>query len=130
MKALPAATLRKAWLTGGVLLAAVIVYFSLVPAPQVSMDHGWDKLYHALAYLTLMLWFVQACARSRWSLLAVLCVGLGIALEFAQRYSGYRTFSYDDMLANAGGVAIAWMLAVAGLNEGLIRLQQRYARAL
>lgn len=129
MKARSAANLRTAWLTGGYLLASAIVYLSLAPATSVSMDQGWDKVYHLLAYLALMLWFAQACERRRWPMLASVCMGLGVLLEIAQRYSGYRTFSYDDILANAVGVAVAWVLALAGVNEGLRRLQQRYQRA-
>lgn len=129
MKARSAATLRTAWLTGGYLLASAIVYFSLAPTTTVSMDQGWDKLYHLLAYLALMLWFAQAYERRRWPMLASACMGLGIVLEIAQRYSGYRTFSYDDILANAVGVAVACVLALAGVDQGLRRLQQRSQRA-
>jgi VanZ family protein len=129
MKAPSAVILRAAWLTGGCLLASAIVYFSLAPTAAASLEQGWDKVYHLLAYLTLMLWFAQACERRRWPMLASVCIGLGVMLEFAQRYGGYRTFSYHDMLANAGGVAVAWLLAVAGVNQGLRRLQQRYQRA-
>lgn len=129
MKASSALTLRTAWLTGGYLLAAAIVYFSLAPTATVSLEQGWDKIYHLLAYLTLMLWFAQACERRRWPMLAFVCMGLGVLLEFAQRYSEYRTFSYDDMVANAAGVAVAWLLASAGVNQAVRRLQQRYQRA-
>lgn len=122
-------TLRAVWLAGGYLLAAAIVFFSLAPAATASLEEGWDKVYHLLAYMTLMLWFAQACERRRWPMLASVCIGLGVLLEFAQRYSGYRTFSYDDMLANVGGVGAAWLLAAAGVNQGLRRLQQRYRRA-
>ncbi|MCG3202561.1 MAG: hypothetical protein NFCOHLIN_02446 [Gammaproteobacteria bacterium] len=123
-----AVTLRTAWLTGGYLLAAAIVYFSLAPTASASLEQGWDKVYHLLAYLTLMLWFAQACERRHWPLLGLLCIVLGILLEFAQRYGGYRTFSYDDMLANVGGVAVAWLLAAAGVNQGLRRLNRWYRR--
>lgn len=38
-------------------------------------------------------------------------VVLGIALEFAQQWTGYRVLELGDMLANGFGVAAGWWLA-------------------
>jgi len=37
---------------------------------------------------------------------------MGIAIEFLQRMTGYRTFDVFDMLANAVGVALGWSAAL------------------
>jgi VanZ family protein len=38
-------------------------------------------------------------------------VALGIALEYAQRATGYRSFEVADMAADALGVAVGWLAA-------------------
>ena len=93
--------------------------------PRLDIEQG-DKLQHLAAYGSLMLWFAQiAVARKPRLRTAVALVGLGIALEYAQRATGYRTFSYADMAANAAGVACGWLLAPPRLPNAL-----RFAKRL
>jgi hypothetical protein len=47
----------------------------------------------------------------------------GIALEFARRWAGYRTFELADRAANATGVAAGWLSASTGLLKYLCRLE-------
>jgi glycopeptide antibiotics resistance protein len=37
---------------------------------------------------------------------------MGIAIEFLQRMTGYRTFDVLDMVANAVGVLLGWAAAL------------------
>jgi hypothetical protein len=63
-----------------------------------------------------MLWCAQlAPAWRRRLLIGTALVGLGIALEYVQRATGYRTFSYGDMAADLAGVATGGLLASRGL---------------
>ena len=39
-------------------------------------------------------------------------IAMGVALEFLQGMTGYRTFEVLDMLANAVGVALGWSAAL------------------
>ena len=41
---------------------------------------------------------------------AVAFITMGVALEFLQGMTGYRTFDVFDMLANAVGVALGWLI--------------------
>jgi len=100
--------MRAALVVGGWLYAAAIVYLSLTPEPPVlgpELEYG-DKLQHGLAYAGLMFWFslVYRRWRARFAF-ALLWILLGVALEFAQRATGYRSFEIADMAANALGVA-------------------------
>ena len=118
---------ERIWLAVGWLGVVTVVWLSLMPEPpRLDIEQG-DKLQHLAAYGSLMLWFAQvAVARSsRWRT-AVALVGLGIALEYAQRATGYRTFSYADMAANAAGVACGWLLAPPRLPNAL-RVVERFA---
>lgn len=121
--------LRWSWLALGWLWVAAIFYLSLTPHPPEPV-HFWnaDKLEHALAYSLLMLWFCQLYRRrtSR-MLLAVLLLAMGIAIEYLQRETGYRTFDLADMLADAVGVMVGWAWARTGLGRVLAYLEHHAA---
>jgi hypothetical protein len=108
-----ASALRRAWRIVGWLGVAAVIYLSLTSHPPTFTDYSQeDKIGHALAYSSLMLWFAQihlataGRARNALGLLA-----LGIGLEFVQGWMGNRTFSLADMGADAAGVALGWLAA-------------------
>jgi len=100
--------MRPLLIAGGWLYAAAIVFLSLTPDPPdsgLALEFS-DKLEHFGAYAVLMFWFSALDRRGRARLgYALLWIGLGVALEFAQRASGHRSFELADMAANALGVA-------------------------
>ncbi len=105
-------TYRTWWLGCGWALIALVIYLSLTPHPiELNVEEG-DKFGHVLAYTALMSWFSNLYAtlpqRAR---LAAGFVAMGVALEFAQRTTGYRSFEIADMAAGAAGVALGWLLA-------------------
>ena len=82
---------------------------SLAPIPQpIGFEQG-DKLEHFAAYGLLMalfgLAYVSRGARFAYAAGFIL---MGIALEFLQGMTDYRTFDVFDMLANTIGVALGW----------------------
>ena len=103
---------RPLWLTIGYALVALVIFFSLAPGlPHSDIEQG-DKLGHLFAYGTLMFWFCQIyAARPSRIAHALAFTALGIALEFAQGMTDYRTFEVLDMLANATGVMVGWAVA-------------------
>lgn len=116
------------WRIIGWLLVALILYGSLTPSPpQINLPSG-DKLQHLGSYGVLMGWFMQLYTRAVYLRLAVLCVGLGIVMEYAQLASGYRDFEYMDMVADAAGVSIAWVLGATPLSRMLYTIEQRLTR--
>ncbi len=101
--------MRTALLAGGWLWAAAIVFLSLTRSPpDLRVDHG-DKLGHLLAYGLLMFWFCFLY-RDRYARFAygIGWVAMGVALEFAQRATGTRSFDVADMVANSLGVLLGW----------------------
>jgi len=100
------------WQAAGWLGVGLIVYLSLTPAPpQINIENG-DKLGHLAAYGLVTLWFAQHHTGLRQRIgLAIGMVALGIAMEYAQRATGYRSFEVADMVADAIGVAIGWLAA-------------------
>ena len=77
------------------------------------------------SYCVLMGWFMQLYNREAHVRVAMLCVALGVLMEYAQSASGYRDFEYLDMAADAVGVSIAWALGGTALARLLARLEQR-----
>ena len=67
---------------------------------------------HVVAYLVLASWFANLYEQAPGRILSAAgCIALGVVLEFAQRWVGYRSFEYSDMAANTAGVICAWVLA-------------------
>jgi VanZ family protein len=104
--------LRHYWLAAGWSLVFLIIYLSLTPEPvQLNVEQG-DKYGHVLAYAALMSWFANIYQLSLRRLqFALGFVALGIALEFVQGWTGYRSFELADMAADAAGVAAGWVCA-------------------
>ena len=68
-----------------------------------------------------MFWFCLLYARTQTRIAyAVLWIGMGVSLEYAQGLLAYRTFDVDDMIANAIGVLLGWALSFA-VPAGLAR---------
>ena len=111
--------LRWSWLILGYGWVIAIFYLSLMPHPPEPVSFwGADKLEHALAYGLLMLWFCQIY-RKRLSrlVLAVLLCGMGVAIEYLQGETAYRTFEYVDMLADVTGILLGWVWARTSLGH-------------
>jgi VanZ family protein len=120
---------RALWLALGWSIAAGIVWLSLTSSPpRLDFAQG-DKLGHLAGYGTLMFWFCQiyGSRRARFAFaLGFAC--MGVALEFLQRATGYRTFELLDMLANALGVLLGWGAARL-VGDGLLaRIEARLGR--
>ena len=92
---------------------AAIFWLSLTPRPpQIDVSQG-DKLGHLAAYGLLMLLFCQSYAQKSTRIAyAVGFIAMGIAIEFLQKMTGYRTFDVFDMLANGTGVLLGWAATV------------------
>lgn len=123
-------TLQRVWTALGWFGVASVVVLSLVPLSSTpSIEHG-DKFEHVLAYAVLMWWFAQMVTgtpRRLWLALGLLA--LGIALEFAQGLTTWRSFSYADMAADALGVASGWLLSPPRTPSVLALLGRRLAGA-
>jgi VanZ family protein len=106
--------LRALWLALGWAMVGAIVWLSLTPSPPTLDFEQSDKLGHFAGYGVLMFWFCElhAARRARIGYGAGF-VAMGVALEFVQDALGYRDSEAFDMLANALGVLIGWLAALA-----------------
>ncbi len=118
------------WLALGFLLVSLVIVLSLMPhPPHMAQLRGHDKLGHFAAYVALTFWFGQiyARARIRWAI-ALAFVVLGISLEYLQLLSGYRTFEFADMGANAAGVLCALLLVQTPVSRCLAAVERSVLR--
>lgn len=102
---------RALWMTVGWLLVALVVWGSLTPSPPEALPAGSDKLEHVGSYLVLALWFgglYSGLARNGY---ALAFVAMGVGLEFLQQAGGVRHLEVQDMLANAFGAGLGWLLS-------------------
>jgi VanZ family protein len=106
--------MRAAALAGGWLYAAAIAWLSLSPSlPDPGLAYG-DKLGHFAAYALLMFWFACLYRGSQLRIAyALLWIALGVALEFAQGATSYRSYELADMAANTLGVLAGALAALS-----------------
>ncbi|NIP99328.1 MAG: VanZ family protein [Nitrospinaceae bacterium] len=115
------------WKALGYLYLGVLVIMSLVPAPPPVIEFRWmDKVLHVLAYALLMLWFAQLYPRSRYGILVVAFIVLGILLEYLQSLTGYRKGDWADVAANSFGTLLSWGMALLGMNTLIHRMETRF----
>ena len=111
MTAITAAT--RAWRVILLLLIVAVGYLALAPAPPPTMDTGWDKLNHALAFTALAfagcLGF-PAAQGGRTVLLAAL-ISLGAAIEILQLFVPGRSGEWNDLFADSIGIACGTVIA-------------------
>ena len=107
----------------GMILTVIVL--SLIPV-EVDLSDGGDKWSHLLAYGGLMFWFGGLFSDAiRQLQIALALIAMGVALEFLQRETGYRSFEVADMVANSIGVLLGWGLVRTPLGRLFSGLKDR-----
>ncbi len=110
------------WQLYGVVVIVAIWVLSLIPHPVSFGVQNEDKAQHFIAYGTLMWWWCGAVPGfGKRALIALAAISMGIAVEFVQGWTGWRTFDVNDMIANGIGVLIGWAVAQTPLSAALVR---------
>lgn len=122
--------LHRLWVGIGWFGVVLLLYLSLTPQPpEIPIDQG-DKFGHAFAYAMLTYWWAQLLHAGRQRIrLAAALLALGIAIEYVQGWTGWRSFDYYDMLADALGIAIGWLTAPPRTPDLLALLGARARRS-
>ena len=104
-------TAQFAWRTVLVALLVACSWLAFDPNPPPSVDTGWDKLNHVLAFGALSFAarpsFPQSARRHLW--LALL--GYGVFIELVQAWIPGRTADPFDLLGDGAGIAAGLPLA-------------------
>ena len=116
---------RRVWLVLGWVMVVAVLVLSLIPL-SVDLSEGRDKVSHFVAYGSLMFWFGMLYPGWRKQAAAALgFVAMGIAVEYLQRLTGYRSFDVADMVADAIGVALGWVMVQTPLRRALLWVEAR-----
>jgi len=121
-------TIRYTWPV--ILWSAIILTVTLIPGkavPEVDIVNI-DKVVHFFIFAVLMVATSYAVKKTRdkkglpTSLLlpGLYSIGLGISIEFLQRYVPGRSFSVADMIANTIGVAIGYFIFKLMVRKNMI----------
>jgi len=110
---------RRIWLLLGWGMVVAVVLLSLIPL-DVDLVENEDKLAHFVAYGSLAFWFgILIEGRGRQIGVALGFAAMGVAVEFLQGLTDYRTFEIADMVANTMGAAFGWGVAQTPLRNVL-----------
>ncbi len=110
----------RVWLIIGWGMVAGAFVLSLVPLPFDFPEEGGDKIGHLIAYAGLSFWFGMLYAG--WPRRIAIALGftlMGVAIEFLQRLTDYRSFEVADMAADALGTVIGIALLRTPLANAL-----------
>ncbi|MEY2626167.1 MAG: hypothetical protein EBT64_07780 [Gammaproteobacteria bacterium] len=116
----------RAWWSGvGLALVLVVLYFCLEPPGQGGVFLIPDKLSHALAFFGLTAWFAALVERRFYSLVVVLMLALGIAIELLQAWMALgRSAELADVYADAIGVALGLAISLPIRESWLQRVER------
>jgi len=108
------------------LALVALVVICLVPLDGLPpLPENSDKVEHLLGYFILSAAAVQLYrGRLLWQAAAALVV-LGIAIEFAQGMTAYRSADPFDALFNSLGVVLGMVTALTPWRDLLLRIEQR-----
>jgi len=124
------------WRVAGVTLLALVLAVTVMPAVWmwpgqvrlVSWLENLDKWAHVITFSLLALWFAgQYRPRSYWRI-AVGLLAFGAMIEVTQGALGYRAAEWLDFGADAVGIIIGLVIALAGAGGWCQPFEDWYIR--
>ena len=115
----------RVWLVTGWILIAGAIVASLVPSHDLpSLGGVSDKTEHIVGYAVLSLWFAGIYPRTRYPMIGVCLLVMGIVIEGLQgaMHLG-RQADLTDVYANTIGIVGGLLLALAWLGGWAIRVE-------
>jgi VanZ family protein len=115
----------RVWLVSGWILVALAIIVSIVPAHELPKLGGVsDKLEHAVAYGALALWFAGIYPKSRYPMIGVGLLFMGIVIEGLQGTMNVgRQADLRDVYANSIGIVAGLLLALVWLGGWAMRVE-------
>ena len=119
----------RVWVTLAWLFVSLAIVACLLPGNAANVGFLNDKFMHSLGFFALTTWFTGIYPRSRYFLIAVLLLVMGIGIELAQEAMQLgRRAELRDVYADAGGIAAGVAIALAAVGGWAMRLEQWLAR--
>lgn len=106
------------WMLGGLGMALIITFLSLMPNEQLPDPGVSDKVSHILAYVALALWFGGILGRRSYLRIVLVLMAYGVLIELLQGWMGWgRHAELLDLCADAAGIAAGLLLAVTPVGQ-------------
>jgi len=119
------------WQAASLFILAVVLVAALMPAFWYWDDKTkallWfkniDKALHVGTFLVLSLWFSGLYRKSSYWKIAAGLLAFGLMIEVCQRAVGYRSAEWMDLVADATGILLGLMIALAGVGGWCLRVE-------
>jgi VanZ family protein len=113
------------WLVSGWILVVLAVIASIIPPTDLPQIGGVsDKLEHVVAYSALALWFAGIYPKSRYPMIGVALLVMGIVVEGLQGAMNLgRDADMRDVYANTIGIVSGLLLALIWLGGWAQRVE-------
>jgi VanZ family protein len=112
------------WLGLGWFFVALALFFCLIPGGIPGTADVNDKLMHVLGYVALTIWFTGIYPRSRYAVIALSLLAMGIGVEILQGVMNVgRVAEVRDVVADAIGIAIGIAVSFALLGGWAQRVE-------
>ena len=115
----------KLWSALGWMLVAGVVVGSLIPGPAVASVGINDKVLHAGAYFSLMVWFAGFYRRGLYPAIALGLLAIGGGLDVLQLLTETRSFDWYDVAMNSAGIAAGFVSSLLLLGGWCKRVEER-----
>lgn len=117
------------WLVLGWISVMLALMVNLMPGSTMHSVEVNDKLAHVFGYVLLTLWFCGIYPRTRYWVIALGFLGMGILVEILQgaMHMG-RSADFNDVIADVIGIGIGLSLAAAGLSQWPRWVERLFAR--
>ncbi len=121
------------WQLGSVILLLLVLIAALMPAavwfwsdglPVAEWLRNVDKWAHGLTFVVLAIWFAGQYSRAAYWRIALGLLAFGMLIEVLQGLVRYRMAEWLDVGADALGILIGLLLALAGLGGWCLRFEE------
>jgi hypothetical protein len=117
---------RVFWLALGIVLLAIVLYFTLSAPGFERRFPGGDKIAHATGFFALMLWYAALVKRRYYLFLGLALLALGGVIELAQGWMALgRRAEWEDFFANGAGIVVAASVSLLGRHSWLQWIEYR-----
>lgn len=93
-----------------IVLSLLGLVLALLPSHSTPPFPHFDKLMHAAALFGFAALLDMASLRSFWRWKVPVLLGYGILIEVAQAFTPWRSVSLGDVVADAAGILLYWLL--------------------
>jgi VanZ family protein len=121
------------WQTASLFILFIVLVAALMPAFWYWDDNTkallWfrniDKVLHVATFLGLAVWFSGLYRKGSYWKIAVGLLAFGLMIEVCQRAVGYRSAEWADVFADATGIVLGLMIALAGIGGWCLRVEEK-----